>query len=296
MESNVAGYLKTDTKEGVFVDSHVSKFTDAGTHLESRVLPDKPKANIDTFLSMFESWNDQNVSIKSEGSELAQKLEIAETKKRNAEARISDLESTVTCLQSNIDSLHNDLDLVDKLHTENQELKQKLSDEDKRYETLQKSSEDKLKALESEIKYNQGQYDKELLEVHEETKRKVEKIDSEMIERLQEKDAEIEKIRKAKQSEVSLLTIDYEDRISKLQRQKVAVTMNQQQQSSNSQEIFRRKLQHLKLEYEEKMSSLKNQVSHLQSQLRQDVNRDSTQNRVMMSSNNQPAGKRMRRY
>lgn len=296
MEAKTSSPLKTGATKKAKLECDLSKCAESNISEELKGKSEKPKANIDLFLSVFETWNNQNVLMKSESSELANKVEIAERKNTDANRRISDLESTVNLLENSIDSIHNDLDLMDKINLENQELKKKLAENKLQYETLKMGNEEKFKTLENQIQTVRDQYDKEIKELKEKTKNQLDEKDSEMQEKLIEKDNEIEKVKKEKQSEISLLTINFEEKISKLQRQKVAVTINKQQQSSNTQEIFRRKLQHLKSDYEAKMNNLKSQVCSLQNQLRHEMNQESTQNRMTVSSNNQPVNKGMRRF
>lgn len=257
---------------------------------------ENPKADIDLFQSMFESWSGNDASMRSAESDLQHKLEICENKNKDATARISDLETTVSNLESCIDSLHNDLNLVEKLSIENQEMKRKLEHEEFKFGMLKKEKNEICRNLQNQIKTLNEAHEKTVLALVSENEEKIKEMTKEIKAQLSAKDVEIENIKKEKQSEISITTIDFEDKIAKLQRQKAVVSMKQQQQSSNNQEIFRRKLQHLKQEYEEKMSGLKNQVSNLQAQLRQEINKENyaTQNR--MSSTIQSSTKRMKRF
>lgn len=259
----------------------------------------KAKAEVDLFLSMFESCSSNDVSLRALETGLQQKLELLERKNKEAGLHVTDLETAVNCLQTNIDSIQNDLNLVDKLSHENQELKQNLKEERLKYTSLEENHERKCKNFEKQVEDIQEECEKKLLRAKQEAEEKLKEKDNEMTEKLQAKDTEIEKIKKEKHSEISLLTMEFEGKISKLQQQKVAVTMNQQQQSSNNQEIFRKKLHHLKQEYEEKISSLKAQVDGLHSQLRRESLKDvqmPTHNKMSVSNSLPLGSKRMRRF
>ena len=61
-----------------------------------------------------------------------------------------------------------------------------------------------------------------------------------------------EQVESEKQAELSRMSLEYENKLSKLKRQKAMASLNQQIPSSH-QEIFREKLQHLKVNMTEKL-------------------------------------------
>ncbi|XP_076463177.1 uncharacterized protein LOC143295391 [Babylonia areolata] len=136
--------------------------------------------------------------------------------------------------------------------------------------------------LEQEMKTKEKQNQEQLQEQKKETEEKLtlviqsreKEAESErqrMVRQLEEKNQmivqlqeAIAKAKKEKEDEITVLSMEYENKLAKIQRQKSQILQNAQQ--STNQDIFRKKLTHLKKTHEEEVCRLKQHIAQLQSQ------------------------------
>ena len=241
--------------------------------LPFKQLRNKSGGNLELFENMFESWRSKEVNLEQEGKTLGQKLENFEVLEKKNIAKIADLNKTVDLLQTSIDVLHNDLHMVEQYHNENTKLKEKLDDRESQIRCLKEQLEQRKKEFKSQFSDIKKEYEIKLHDKEAEHKIQLEKMCSEQNEMILQRDKEIcdlkginEQVESEKQAELSRMSLEYENKLSKLQRQKAVASLNQQIPSSH-QEIFRKKLQHLKSEHDREIGSLKQQIRSLQSQL-----------------------------
>lgn len=269
-------------------------FKDQELDLEVMMLSCKTtesKGDINLFEDMFQSWKNQEKRSEALGKDLEQKLEIYEKDKEVAERKVVDLEKSVDLLQKAIESLHNDLELTDKLGKENVDLKASVKDLEEKLANHKEESEEKYKNFEKQISEDKSIHENQLKELQLEMSIKLKDKDKIINDYLTEKEEELNKLSREKESEKQKLTVEYENKLVKLQRQKASASINQQQSSSANQEIFRKKLQHLKKEHEAEIRSMRMQIQSLQDQMNA---AKSVQNKPSIST--QPLFKRARRY
>lgn len=226
----------------------------------------EPRGNILLFEEMFQSNKHHEKLSENNEKDLRQKLETSERGKLLAEKKLSDLEKTVSLLEQSIQSLHNDLDLCDKLAQENRELKNvniKLENDLLAQNELQ---EEQKRSFEHLLQIEQSKSQKQKEDLEKEMQENLCKQEQKFKEQLEVKYSEFENLKKEKKSEMQKITVEYESKLAKLQRQKATATQNQLQSSSANQEIFRKKLQHLKREHEIEINGLKEQIKTLQAQ------------------------------
>ena len=239
----------------------------------SKSLYQKPRGNLELFEDMFESWRAKEINIEQEGKGLIQKMEYFEVLEKTSSAKIADLNKTVDLLQTSIDALHNDSNMLEQFGKENTNLKLKLNDKELQIKSFKEELKQRQKEYSSQLCNVTKDHETKIRDLEAEHKKQLEKLGSEQKEIILKKDKEISELKhkteqaeKDKQSQLVHMSIEFENKLSKIQRQKAAASLNQQLPSSN-QEIFRKKLQHLKSEYDKETSSLKEQVRSLQSQL-----------------------------
>ena len=265
-KSNVPSKDMTENKQE-------SEWTSQPVSLPFKQLRNKSGGNLELFENMFESWRSKEVNLEQDGKTLGQKLENFEVLEKKNIAKIADLNKTVDLLQTSIDVLHNDLGMVEQYHNENAKLKEKLDDKESQVRSLKEQLEQRKKEFKSQFSDVKKEYEIKLHDKEAEHKIQLEKMCSEQNEMILQRDKEIrelkginERVESEKQAELSRMSLEYENKLSKLQRQKAMASLNQQIPSSH-QEIFRKKLQHLKSEHDRETGSLKQQIKSLQSQL-----------------------------
>lgn len=243
------------------------------TEIQSRTSNERQKGNLDLFESMFESWREKEVDLEQDGKGLNQKIDTYIEEQKISNAKIEDLNKTIELLQASITALHNELNMVEQLGKENADLRSKLNTSESHVKALKHEDNQKKSEFSSKLCNIEKEHASKIKIIEEENTRQIDKLTSNLNEIIKQKDKEIcelkhniEQIEKDKQSELVRMSVDYDNKLAKIQRQKAAASLNQQPSSSN-QEIFRKKLQHLKTEYDREVSNLKEQVASLQSQL-----------------------------
>ncbi|KAL8562260.1 hypothetical protein ACOMHN_037216 [Nucella lapillus] len=76
---------------------------------------------------------------------------------------------------------------------------------------------------------------------------------------------DIASAKKEREDEITVLSMEYENKLAKVQRQKSQILQNAQQ--ATNQDIFRKKLTHMKKTHEEETDRLKQQIAQLQTQI-----------------------------
>lgn len=239
----------------------------------SKLFMEKNRGKLDVFEDMYESWQTNEENLEYENKSLNQRIESYEELQKISKTKIVDLNKTVELLEASVSALHNELNIVENLQRENSDLKSKLNVK----EQLMKSLKSELEAKENEYKSKLCNMEKEqkikIQNLETENRRLIDDLKSQQNDIIKQKNKEvsdlklrIEEVEKDKQSELVCMSVDYDNKLAKIHRQRAAASLNQQHPSMN-QEIFRKKLQHLKSEYEREINSLKEQVASLKSQL-----------------------------
>lgn len=250
-----------------------------GANFEAEMIPEfkkfseKPKGDLDMFEDLYESWRTEEEHLEHQSKTLSQKIETYQEMEKISNAKMTDLNKTVELLQASISALHNDLNMTENLGKENNELKSKLDNYQEDIKSLKSEMEEKLRENSSKLSDRENEHKIMIQKLETGYRKKIDELKSKQDNSFAEKDKEIaelrikiEEIEKENQSEKIRMSVDYDNKLAKIQRQRAAASLNQQQPSSN-QEIFRKKLQHLKSEYERELFLLKEQVASLKTQI-----------------------------
>ena len=243
------------------------------TEIQSKTSNERQKGNLDLFESMFESWRAKEINLEQDGKGLNQKIDTHIEEQKISNAKIEDLNKTIELFQASVTALHNELNMVEHLGKENADLKSKLNKSESQVKALKHEDTQKKSEFSQNLCNIEKEHASKIKFIEEENARQIDKLTSNLNEITKQKDKEIcelkhniEQIEKDKQSELVRMSVDYDNKVAKIQRQKAAASLNQQASSAN-QEVFRKKLQHLKTEYDREVGNLKEQVASLQSQL-----------------------------
>ena len=234
---------------------------------------EKPKGDLDMFEDLYESWQTEEENLEYQSKTLNQKIETYQETEKISNARITDLNKTVELLQASISALHNDLNMTENLGKENNELKSKLSNHQQEVKSLKLEMEEKLRDFSTKLSDSENEHKMMIQKLETDHRKQLDEFKSQQDHSFEEKDkkiadlkVKIEEVEKEKESEKIRMSVDYDNKLAKIQRQRAAASLNQQQPSSN-QEIFRKKLQHVKSEYEREIFLLKEQVASLKTQI-----------------------------
>ena len=230
------------------------------------------------FLQMFETFKQEVNMMKSREKDLAMQISLNEKKLAFAENKISSLEKSEK-LQKNIDMLHNALNQIDKLGEEKAALKNELAEtkanllaKDEELENVRKSNYSDIEKLKAQHKSTVSDLQNETTQQLDNKAKEFEHKEKEFQVKLSEKQKEIEDmkqmiedIKSEKSAEVAVLKMEYENKMVKIQQRQKMVASNQQ--TSCNQDIYRRKLQHLKSEYDQETNSLREHIRNIEQQL-----------------------------
>ncbi|XP_022257355.1 rho GTPase-activating protein gacN-like isoform X2 [Limulus polyphemus] len=211
---------------------------------------------------------DENLTLQEELRAYKEQEHTVHDHEKHLQEEISSLKNVVLNLQDTITKLG-------LLKGENRALKndlQKLSVE-KDKEILH--HEKQLKMLYEKQNQLETEKDQEIKEIHRtaEEKVRVEKnLHTKELETKQMEvtnlNKEIEDVKKRMKSEITKLQVEYEGKVNHLQDQ-IVKTANQSNsnQLGNGSEIFRKKLQFLKMQHEKEVRRMKQQIQELQNKL-----------------------------
>ncbi|KAK3594780.1 hypothetical protein CHS0354_030723 [Potamilus streckersoni] len=238
----------------------------------SNVSPIPQYLDLDECATEFEKWQEQEQHFHVERIKTLEEHEASKAENCILKNQIAELEKSLTMVQGVIQHHQKDCIQLNELENENRDLKSKLKEKNFTIEQLKKEIDSKIMTYETNFK--------KMEEVHKSTlakqeigwkstlETKMEAMTNEITLKSKEVDGlkeRIHEVEKEKAAEILRLSVDYENKLAKFQRQMTASSMNQQ--SSSSQEIFRKKLLHMKAEYEREITCLKVTVSSLQDKL-----------------------------
>lgn len=226
---------------------------------------------LDSIVETFDKWQLIISDLTKRKTELTEEIKTLKTDKERIFRKNNELEKNIGDLQRMIDTLHKQLHTmcdmeedITKGQTEIQSKTKDLSDARLEIYTQKMKHNEQMEKLKQENVEEISRITKELTE---EKNTEIEKLQESMeqknyeIYHLQEK---LEKSFTEKESEILKLSVDHENKLAKL-KQKTSVAPAQS--SSANQEIFRKKLQHLKTEYDREVNHLKYTISDLQEKL-----------------------------
>ncbi|KAK6189105.1 hypothetical protein SNE40_005145 [Patella caerulea] len=218
--------------------------------------------NPDLLIETIDSWNNEHQKLVNAFKTLQGKMEVMTHEKEKKDQSNSSLINETEDFLESVKNSQPLLQRINNLDEENERLKENVSKLQYQVENLKKEKsefeEETHKGIMKQEKIHQDEvkYLKDLfnLEAHQNemsTKEKINKYEKE-IQDLQQKNNQLQA---SKEAELTHLSMEYENQLAKIHRQKL---QNQQNQSnSGNQEIFRKKLQHMKEEYEGEIRRLK---------------------------------------
>ncbi|XP_041360304.1 nuclear matrix constituent protein 1-like [Gigantopelta aegis] len=228
--------------------------------------------NPELLIEAFDTWNSHYQAVVKEKSLLAEDLRQEKHEKERLLKSNEKFQNETHEMHKMIKKFHQQLSRLADMEDQNRTLKSEVKI---REENIQKLNQ---KIQENELSHNKEQGDlKRSLEQNYEnmkTQIKTEYESEKCLLKKQLADKEnyiselenkINEVQKLKESELTKMSIEYENKLIRLQRQKVQTQHNPQNTASN--EIFRKKLQHMKCEYEQEINSLKRTISSLQDRL-----------------------------
>ncbi|XP_069136046.1 coiled-coil domain-containing protein 152-like [Argopecten irradians] len=226
---------------------------------------------LDCIIDTFDNWQLAIVELVKRKSELSEEAKNVKADKERLERKIVELEKSVSDLQGMIDTLHKQLhtvcDMDENIRKGQAELRNKITELHEAKSELHTEKIKHSKLMEEMLEKHSEEKSKLIDSMNKEKKEEVGKL-YQIIEQKNDEICEMQqKLNKSindKESEILKMSMDYENKLSKL-KQKTSIPPAQS--SSSNQEIFRKKLQHLKTEYEREINHLKYAVSDLQEKL-----------------------------
>ncbi|KAL3857946.1 hypothetical protein ACJMK2_012571 [Sinanodonta woodiana] len=239
---------------------------------KSNISPISQNLDLDECAAEFEKWQEQEQHFHVERIKTLEELEASKAENCILKSQIAELEKSLTMVQGVIQHHHKDCIQLNELENENRELKSKLKEKTSATEQLKKEINSKIVTYEADFKkmeeVHQSTLAKQEISWKSTLETKMEAMTNELHLKSEEVDGlkeRINEVEKEKAAEILRLSVDYENKLTKIQRQMTASSMNQQ--SSSNQEIFRKKLHHMKAEYEREINCLKVTISSLQDKL-----------------------------
>ncbi|KAK3084063.1 hypothetical protein FSP39_007471 [Pinctada imbricata] len=249
--------------------------------------------DLDIFCESFDKWQTLTVELSSKNCEFTEKIERLEKQKNEDLARIYELNAENMRLRDSLKQVNKRLDYICDLEEELRKKKGILKEKEDEIASMEKNVEGLKVNHESEKRSLLEKQNIERIQTEKDMKDRHEEELNILREQLCRKDLEIGELEKRfheKEEEVRKesmkISMEYEDRISKL-KQKIATATSKAHGSSN-QDIYRMKLQNMKLEYENTIRQLHQTIADLEGRL-------TNQNRVSASAIGASSG-RKRKY
>ncbi|XP_060079691.1 coiled-coil domain-containing protein 152-like [Ylistrum balloti] len=237
--------------------------------------PNEKGLDLDSIIDTYDNWQLVIADLMKKKTELSEETKNVRRDTERLERKNTELERTVADLQGMIDTLHKQLhtvcDLEENIRKGKEEIKRKTNElcDAKSEANAQKINHAKLI---EKIQAEHSQERNELTETFNKEKnmeidklREIIEQKNDEIYRMQQK---VDKINGEKESEILRISMDYESKLSKLKQKTIPPT----QSNSSNQEIFRKKLLHLKTEYDREVNHLKYTISDLQEKLASQAN------------------------
>ncbi|CAG5129244.1 unnamed protein product [Candidula unifasciata] len=219
----------------------------------------------DNIIELFDNWFKHYTEVTNHLAEMEENFKRASVHIETLTKTNARLQSDCSILQETVGSYQQQLHTVCDLEDEVQNLKQKIAE--KEQDLLNKATEstatiDRIKQaheyeMESSLASVKAEYDTKITDLESQLK-----METEVERSLQ---SQLEDLKRDKDKEISRITMEYESKLVKAHRQKAQYI--QQQQQILNQDVMRKKMQHMKENYEGEIAALKSQIQDLKHML-----------------------------
>jgi len=249
-------------------------FMEVGDHTTNSTQPTNrsQSQDLDVIMESFDKWQNVIASLMKERSTLLEEIKIMTNAKDKLSAKNLELEQTVNSLHGTLHGHHQKLHMVCDLEEQNRNLKQAVDTKEQELATMKSAMMTRINEH-ADIMQNLDQYHKDVTEtlrsqLQEEagvTIQHLQGLLDQGKEEINNLQKKIDQLEKDKEAEIAKLTMEYENKLTQL-KQKTSTAAIQQGGTAN-QEIYRNKLQHLKGEYDQEVGLLKKTIVELQQKL-----------------------------
>ncbi|XP_046543454.1 coiled-coil domain-containing protein 152-like [Haliotis rubra] len=233
--------------------------------------------NTETLLHSFDRWHTSFQSVLKEHNELREDIGAAALERHRLTDANQKMKNELDAVHEMVKSSSNHLERICTLEDENRELSLQSTEMEVALETLQKQlSEEKQTHIQA-LQQTKEDVEERMAKINERLKTEA-SIERELLQRqvsdrerdLEEAEDNLKQLQNSKDAELSRVSLEYEGKLARLQRQKAL--SNQNQTSSANSDIFRKKLQNMKNEYETELSRLRQTIAGLEQRLAETTN------------------------
>ncbi|KAI0223156.1 hypothetical protein LSAT2_025622 [Lamellibrachia satsuma] len=232
------------------------------------------QVDLDEFLQEFNSWQKHLRDTSKENTRLLEKQDAQQKHIACCEANEMNLKQELIKSMEMVNKIQDTLHKRCNLEDENCKLQENISSMKEDTAALTKNYEYKLLELENKIEDLKSAHTNniEQLENSHQAQAELEKASlNETIEEHKQQIVELQRQasdqEKERQAELVKLRLEYDAKLLRLQKQRDRSQQHTAQMSGANQDIFRKKLQHLKVESEREVASLKRTIADLQQKL-----------------------------
>ncbi|XP_064605471.1 kinesin-like protein KIF15 [Liolophura sinensis] len=227
------------------------------------------QVEVEMVLKQFDHWQQAVMSLQRTRSDLMDKLAAKGKENQELQQRNVKLRQELTDMHEAIDGIQKQLQYICTLQDDVETLKSKLHLEKHKTDDLNKKVADMQEQHEQEIVELKEKHNTDMQTAVESSKAEGHLLIDKLNRALSERDitinglhGQLQQAESEKQAEVVRITMEFESKIAKLQRQKLQ-SCSAAQSSAAAQEIFRKKLQFMKAESEKEISALKQTIAEL---------------------------------
>ena len=228
-------------------------------------------------VSDFSVWQETTSTLQKENADLQKELKSTQKKVHNLGESFEASNAEVKQLRAIVDKLHDILSKRYDFEGENLRLKKELANMQKKASQLEDThccqmaeAMENLQALSSKHKAEMAAAQRLALQQLQQACQAKDKETQEKIDEIKLLQREKSELERAKHTDIVKLRLECDAKMLKLQKQQQQQQSEQVQNShsaSSSNEIFRKKLQHLKAESEKEKAFLRSRVEELESLL-----------------------------
>ncbi|KAK2189952.1 hypothetical protein NP493_92g01006 [Ridgeia piscesae] len=229
------------------------------------------QVDLDEFLQEFNSWqkhlretSQENVRLLEKHTSQQKHIACCEANEINLKQELNKAREMVNKIQ---DTLHKRCDLEDencKLQESVTSMKEDIAALTKNYEYKLLELETKIEDLKSAHVNNMEQLENSLQAQAELEKDSLNAVIDKHKQEIVEMQRQAVEQEKERQAELVKLRLEYDGKLLKLQKQRDRSQQHTAQMSGSNQDIFRKKLQHIRVESEREVANLKRTIAELE--------------------------------
>ncbi|XP_076371390.1 uncharacterized protein LOC143257083 [Tachypleus tridentatus] len=237
----------------------------------------KDTKGLDKLVECFFTWKEKIQKFEDEKLTLQEELRVYKEQEHTLHDHEIYLQQEISSLKNVALNLQDTITKLGSLKGENRALKNDLQNLSAERDKEILHHEKQLKMLYEKQNQLEIEKDQELKQIHRRAEEKVRIEKSLHVKELETKEREImnlnkeiENIKKGMKNEIAKLQVEYEGKVSHLQDQVIkTATQSNFNQLGNGSEIFRNKLQFLKIQHEKEVRGMKQQIQELQNKLQE---------------------------